>query len=82
VIAVATFQALVPAPAGPPTVVARLGSLEAVARTGGGTAVFGFLPVVPIVVVSALLMVVVSKLTARPSAATLLRYFAGAEGVN
>jgi len=76
VVAVAVFQAAVPAPApGPPVVAWRLFGLEALARTPGGTAVFGFLPVVPMVLVSALLMVVVSALTPRPGAATLARYF-------
>ncbi len=36
VLAVAVFQATVPAPAGPPTVVWRVGSLDALARTAGG----------------------------------------------
>ena len=76
VAAVAVFQAAVPAPApGPPLVVSRLFGLDALARTAGGTAVFGFMPVVPMVLVSALLMVVVSALTPRPSAATIERYF-------
>ena len=76
VAAVAAFQAVVPAPApGPPLVVSRLFGLDAVARTSGGTAVFGFMPVVPMVLVSALLMLVVSALTPRPSAATIARYF-------
>ena len=34
------------------------------------------MPVVPMVLVSSLLLVVVSLLTPRPSAATLARYFA------
>jgi solute:Na+ symporter, SSS family len=74
--AVAVFQATVPAPApGPPLVVWRAFGLDALARTPGGTAVFGFMPVVPMVLVSALLMVVVSALTPRPSAETIARYF-------
>ena len=76
VIAVAVFQAKVPAPApGPPVVAWRAFGLDALARTPGGTAVFGFLPVVPMVLVSALLMVLVSAFTPRPSAATIARYF-------
>jgi len=76
VVAVAAFQAAVPAPApGPPRVVWWAFGLDALARTPGGTAVFGFMPVVPIVLVSALLMLVVSALTPRPSAATIARYF-------
>jgi len=76
VAAVAVFQAAVPAPApGPPLVVWRVFGLDALARTPGGTAVFGFMPVVPMVLVSALLMVVVSALTPKPSPATIARYF-------
>ena len=76
VIAVAVFQEVVPAPApGPATVVATLGGAELLARTPGGTAVFGFMPVVPMVLVSALLMIVVSLLTRKPRAATLAKYF-------
>jgi SSS family solute:Na+ symporter len=76
VAAVALFQSAVPAPApGPPVVVWRLFGGEALARTPGGTAVFGFLPVVPMVLVSAVLMAVVSALTPKPSAATIARYF-------
>jgi SSS family solute:Na+ symporter len=79
VAAVAAFQSLVPAPApGPPVVVAKLGGLDLLARTPGGTAVLGFMPVVPMVLVSALLMLVVSWLTPKPGAATLARYFGAA----
>jgi solute:Na+ symporter, SSS family len=76
VTAVAIFQALVPAPApGPPVVVWKLLGLDALARTPGGTAVFGFMPVVPMVLVSAALMILVSALTPKPSPATIARYF-------
>ncbi|HXG63769.1 MAG TPA: hypothetical protein VNO70_01605, partial [Blastocatellia bacterium] len=76
VVAVAAFQSIVPAPApGPPTVVWSVAGLDVLARTPGGTAIFGCLPVVPMTIVSALLMVVVSILTRKPSAATLARYF-------
>ena len=75
-LALSATLALVPAPApGPPVVMGRLFGLDALARTSGGTAVFGFLPVVPMVLVSALLMAVVSALTPRPSPATIERYF-------
>ncbi len=78
VVAVAAFQALVPAPApGPPTVIWSLGGLDILSRTPGGTAVFGFMPVVPMVIVSALLMYVVSRLTPKPSTATIEKYFSG-----
>ena len=73
---VAIFQQVVPAPApGPATVFASLGGVEVLSRTPGGTAVFGFMPVVPMVIVSALLMYVVSRLTRKPSATTIARYF-------
>jgi SSS family solute:Na+ symporter len=76
VIAVAVFQNTVAAPApGPPIVVSTVAGLEVLARTAGGTAVFGFMPVVPMTVVSALLMVVVSLITSKPSRETVGRYF-------
>jgi SSS family solute:Na+ symporter len=76
VIGVAVFQAAVPAPApGPPVVAWKAFGLDALARTAGGTTVFGFMPVVPMVLVSALLMIVVSMLTPKPSAETVARYF-------
>lgn len=78
VVAVAAFQASVPAPApGPATVVWSLGGTEVLSRTPGGTAVFGFMPVVPMVLISALLMIVVSLVTAKPKQSTLARYFRG-----
>jgi SSS family solute:Na+ symporter len=76
VIAVAIFQHLVPAPApGPPTLVWSLGGTEVLTRTPGGTAVFGFMPVVPMVIVSAILMYVVSLLTRKPAETTIAKYF-------
>jgi SSS family solute:Na+ symporter len=78
VVAVAAFQAIVPAPApGPATVLWSLGGTEVLSRTPGGTAVFGFMPVVPMVLISALLMMVVSLFTAKPKQSTLARYFRG-----
>ncbi|HKX29874.1 MAG TPA: sodium:solute symporter family protein [Blastocatellia bacterium] len=71
VIAVALFQTLVPTP----QVVWSIGGLDVLARTPGGTSVLGLLPVVPMVLVSALLMWVVSLMTGKPSAATIDRYF-------
>jgi hypothetical protein len=66
----------VPAPApGPPLVVWRIAGLEALTRTPGGTAVFGLLPVVPMVVGSAALMFAASLATRPPGAVTLRRYF-------
>ena len=76
VVAVAVFQYLVPAPApGQNVVVWTIGGFEALTRTPGGTAVFGFMPVVPMVIISALLMFVVSKMTAKPSEKTITLYF-------
>ena len=73
---VAAFQQAVPAPSpGPPNVVWSAGGLELLARTPGGTSVLGFMPVVPMTLISALLMVVVSALTAKPSPGTIERYF-------
>ncbi|MGI8732387.1 MAG: sodium:solute symporter family protein [Pyrinomonadaceae bacterium] len=78
VVAVAIFQHLVPAPApGPATLIWSPGGFEALTRTPGGTAVFGFMPVVPMVIISATLMIVVSLVTTKPKAATLRRYFPG-----
>lgn len=76
VVAVAVFQEMVPAPApGPPTVITSWGGYEVLSRTPGGTAVFGFMPVVPMVLVSALLMFVVSLFTRKPKAETIAKYF-------
>lgn len=76
VVATAFFQHAVPAPApGPPVIVWSIGGMEALSRTPGGTAVFGFMPVVPMVLVSALLMVVVSLATRKPGEATIAKYF-------
>src|SRR6476620_9171825 len=76
VFAVAAFQAVVPAPApGPATVVWSLGGTEVLTRTPVGTAVFGFMPVVPMVIVSVLLMWLVSLATQKPARTTIQRYF-------
>jgi hypothetical protein len=76
VVAVALFQSTVPAPApGANTVIWAAGGSEILARTPGGTAVFGFMPVVPMVIVSALLMYFVSLATKKPAPATIARYF-------
>ena len=78
VVAVAVFQETVPAPApGPPTVIWSLGGTEVLSRTPGGTAVFGFMPVVPMVLMSALLMFVVSLATKKPAESTIAKYFGG-----
>ena len=76
VVAVATLQHIVPAPApGPPTLIWSFSGFEVLTRTPGGTAVFGFMPVVPMVIVSALLMIIVSMITRKPSEATVAKYF-------
>jgi SSS family solute:Na+ symporter len=80
VAAVAIVQNVVPAP--PPGVavpILSVGGVEVVTRAATGAMVFGLLPVVPMTLISALLMVVVSMLTprARPGRATLAKYFAG-----
>ena len=74
VVAVAAFQYAIPAPARP-VVVWSAGGLDLLVRTPGGTAVLGFSPVVPMVLVSAGLMLVVSLATRPPSEPTLRRYF-------
>jgi solute:Na+ symporter, SSS family len=76
VVAVAVFQQVVPAPApGSNVVLGTLGSFEVLSRTPGGTAIFGFMPVVPMVIISALLMWVVSLATSKPSQSTIAKYF-------
>ena len=75
---VAILQAIVPAPApGPATILWAPGGVEVLSRTPGGTAVFGFMPVVPMVLISALLMIVVSMATKKPSTTAVARYFGG-----
>jgi SSS family solute:Na+ symporter len=74
--AVAAFQYLVPAPApGPPVVAFSVAGVEVLTRTPGGTAVFGLMPVVPMTIISAVLIFVVSSFTSKPGATTLQRYF-------
>jgi SSS family solute:Na+ symporter len=77
ILVVGIFQYLVPAPApGQNVVMWSIGGFEILTRTPGGTGILGgFMPVVPMVLISALLMFVVSKLTAKPSDATIEKYF-------
>jgi Na+/proline symporter len=76
VAAVAAFQYVVPAPApGHPVVALSVAGVEVLSRTPGGTAIFGLMPVVPMTVISAILLVGVSSLTSKPSAPSLKRYF-------
>lgn len=71
VTAVAIFQWKFPTP----QVVWMVQGVEVLARTPSGTAIFGLLPVVPMTLLSAFWMVVVSWLTPPPAPATLVRYF-------
>lgn len=74
VIGITLFQQIVPPPAGPPVAVLEIGGWALLERTGAGTSVLGYMPVVPMVIGAALLMVVVSLLTKAPSAATIERH--------
>src|SRR5262249_6704412 len=73
VVVVAIFQSVVAAP----KVVWSIGGVEVLARTLAGTSVFGLLPVVPMVIISALLMIGVSLMTKMPNEKTVSRYFLG-----
>jgi SSS family solute:Na+ symporter len=75
VIATAIFQAVVAAPPpGQSLSVVSIAGLDVISRTGTGTAVLGFAPVMPMVIVSVLLMWIVSMMTSPPSAVTIRRY--------
>ena len=76
VTAVAWIQQTIPPPSGPAIPVVTIGGIDVVTRAAQGALVLGFLPVVPMTIISALLMIVVSRLTPRamPSEATLARY--------
>ena len=74
VAATAVLQAVVAAPAAPISVW-TIGGLELITRTPGGTDVLGFMPVVPMTIISALLMYGVSAVTRKPSDQTIARYF-------
>ena len=78
VLAVAVVQQTIPPPPpGPGVVVWSAFGADIVTRAAQGALVLGFLPVVPMTIVSALLMWVVSRVTAAalPSDTTLRRYF-------
>jgi solute:Na+ symporter, SSS family len=78
VVAVAVIQQSIPAPppGGAVAVWSAFGA-DIITRAPQGALVLGFLPVVPMTIVSALLMWVVSLMTARakPSEAAMARYF-------
>jgi sodium/proline symporter len=71
IIAVAIFQWAVPNPG----VVISVAGWELLARTPTGTSILGLMPVMPVTLISAALMAIVSKLTRKPSRATIERYF-------
>ncbi len=76
---VAWVQTVVPTPpTGTIVPVFGVGGMNVVTRATTGAMVFGMLPVVPMTLISAFLMIAVSALTpaARPRQATLARYFA------
>jgi Na+/proline symporter len=78
VLGVAVVQNAVPAPPpGQAVALVSIGGLDVVTRVSSGTMSLGLLPVVPITIISAILMVIVSTLTssARPAGETLARYF-------
>ena len=78
VLGVALIQNAVPAPPpGQEVVVLSIAGLDLITRVSSGTLSLGFLPVVPITIISAILMAAVSKLTAsaQPTGDTLARYF-------
>jgi SSS family solute:Na+ symporter len=78
ILTIAVIQNVVPAaPPGQMVPVLTLFGTDVVTLAASGVLVLGLLPVVPMTIVSALLMVVVSRLTsgARPSAETIARYF-------
>ena len=78
VTAVAVVQQHIPAPPpGQAVTVLEIAGQVVVTRVVQGTLVFGLLPVVPMTLISAILMVVVSKLTpaAAPKRDTLATYF-------
>jgi SSS family solute:Na+ symporter len=76
VVGIAILQAQVPAPPpGAVTVLARAGGVDLLARTTAGLTVGGFLPVVPVTLISGFLVWFVSLLTPRPSESTIRRYF-------
>lgn len=75
---VAICQTMIPAPPpGSDVIVWAAGSVEIITRNAAGTSVLGLLPVVPMTLISALLMVVVSIATPRSRATpeTLVKYF-------
>ncbi len=80
VLFVAVIQTTIPAPPpGPGVPVFSMGGTDVITRGAAGMMVWGLLPVVPMTLMSALLMVVGSVLTPRfrPGRSTLAKYFPG-----
>jgi SSS family solute:Na+ symporter len=78
VAAVAIWQTLIPAPPpGSEVVVLSINSTNVITRGAAGMFVLGMLPVVPMTLISAMLMIVVSLATRRslPGRMTLAKYF-------
>jgi len=78
VAAIAILQSIVPAPLpGASVPILSIAGVDVITRSAAGTTVMGLLPVVPMTIISSLLMIVVSRLTAaaRPGEAALRRYF-------
>ena len=78
VAAVAVVQSTIPAPPpGAAVTILAVGGSDIIVRASTGTMVFGLLPVVPMTIISAALMVIVSMLTRpwRPTDATMAKYF-------
>jgi SSS family solute:Na+ symporter len=78
VAAVAVVQSMIPPPApGTEVPIWTVVVTPVLTRAATGAMVFGFLPVVPMTLMSGVLMVVVSLATpqARPAASTLMKYF-------
>jgi SSS family solute:Na+ symporter len=74
---IALLQSAIPAPPpGTAVTVWAVGGVDVITRIAAGTTVLGFLPVVPMTLVSALLMFVVSRATpgSLPRPATLAKY--------
>ena len=76
-IAVALLEQVHAAPV-PPQIPYAIG--PGLVRTPGGVAVLGLMPVVPLVILSALAMTLVSRITPPPSTETVERYFPHASG--
>lgn len=75
VIFIAVFQAQVPPPLAGAKVILSVAGLDLLARTPTSTTVLGLMPVVPMTLISAALLFLVSLATPKPAPATIRRYF-------